>query len=55
MSKMIPKNKLSPKQRKELHLKARGLWTVKPVTRIKETKKRYKRRDKHQHDTGEGA
>ena len=54
MKEIISKDKLSTKQKKELHLTRRKLWAVKPVTRTKESKKRYERRGKHQHVHQEG-
>lgn len=47
MKKIIPKDKLSPKLKKKLSLRERKLWPVQPVTRVKESRKQYQRRQKH--------
>ena len=55
MKKIIPKDKLSPQERKKLSLKQRCLWAVQPVTRIKESKKRYLRHEKYKIEHKEGT
>ena len=43
MTKMTPLNKQSKKAQREYHRQQRNLWTISPVTRVKESKKIYKR------------
>lgn len=44
MQKMVPLDKMSKKQRSAVHRAKRGNWNgVVPVTRVKESGKRYKR------------
>ncbi|MBQ7521457.1 MAG: hypothetical protein IJU14_01095 [Clostridia bacterium] len=43
MTKMIPLAKQSKKARKEYYKKQRNMWTTNPVTKVKESKKIYKR------------
>ena len=40
---MISKEKMNKKERKRLEAEARNLWRVKPITKVKESKKKYKR------------
>lgn len=51
MKRFIPKEKLSKKKRGEADRLSRTVWTVQPITRLKESSKRYKRRRKHVRDT----
>ncbi len=43
MTKMIPLAKQSKKARKEYYKQKRNMWQTNPVTRVKESKKIYKR------------
>lgn len=47
MKRFVPRDKLSKKKRDEVDRLARRLWTVQPVTRLKESGKRYTRRRKY--------
>ena len=46
MEKFIPREKLGKKARKRLDSARRSLWTVPPVTRKVESRKRYDRKRK---------
>lgn len=51
MAKFIPREKLSPRKRRELDKQKRAGWAFSPVTRKKESKKRYTRKGKsHERD-----
>ncbi|NLD35180.1 MAG: hypothetical protein GX653_09755 [Clostridiales bacterium] len=50
MKRFVPKGKLSKKKRGEADRQGRRVWTVQPVTRLKESGKRYTRRRKHARD-----
>lgn len=40
---MVSKEKMSKRKRNELNAQSRNFWTMSPVTRIKESGKRYNR------------
>ena len=40
---MIPKEKMSKKARREMNREKRTLWDMNPVTRVRESKKLYRR------------
>ena len=44
MRQMTPKDKMSRKARKEMNAEKRNLWTMNPVTRIRESGKIYNRK-----------
>ncbi len=44
MEKFIPYDKLSKKERRKLDAMRRGTWSISPVTRRVESKKRYDRK-----------
>ena len=41
---MVPKDKLSKKARRELDRQKRETWSMNPVTRVKESGKKYSRK-----------
>jgi len=53
MEKFVPREKLSKRKRKEADGKNRLAWDISPVTRLKESKKVYKR--KKTRYSGEGG
>ena len=44
MRKIVSRNKMSGKARKELDREKRNLWTLNPVTRVRESGKVYNRK-----------
>lgn len=44
---MLSRNKMSKKDKKKLDAQKRVTWDFRPVTRIKESKKIYSRKDKY--------
>ena len=44
MKRMIPQDKMSKKARKALAQEKRNVWTVNPVTRVRESGKAYNRK-----------
>ena len=45
MTKIVPEEKMSKKARKEMNKKRRQVWGFSPVSRRKESKKRYSRKN----------
>lgn len=45
MTSMVPKEKLSKKAQKEMNKKRRQVWGFSPVSRRKESKKQYSRKN----------
>ena len=47
---MISKEKMNKKERKEYEARQRRVWAVRPIMKVKESKKRYERRWKGKED-----
>ena len=41
---MVSKEKMNKKERKEMEARQRRTWAVRPITKVKESKKRYERK-----------
>lgn len=50
MKGMVPRNKMSKKARKTLDNEKRNVWTMNPVTRVRESGKVYSRKRDRQYE-----